>query len=328
MKRHNNLFEKIVSYENMLFALKKAIKGAGKRYYTAEYWFNYEKNIIKLIKKLKNETYLPKKHKSFKIYEPKERLIHVADFEDRIVHHAIINILEPIYEKIFIYDSYATRKEKGTHKAVYRSQIYLRKNYYYLKTDIKKYFPSIQHSILLSLIQRKIKCRRTLNLIEKIVLNHGEMQGLPIGNLTSQFFANVYLDKFDHYIKEELKMKYYIRYMDDLVWFSNNKNELKKLLKQVRIYLEKNFKLKLKESATFINIQINGLPYLGTRVFKNTIRIKRENLKRSLKKIKLREYQYNYDIITEQELQESITCIMAHLDNYNTTELRKSIFKG
>ncbi len=328
MKRYGDLFEKIVSYENMLVALKKALKGAGKKYYTAKYWFYYEKNLQQLIQRLKNGSYHPKKYKSFNIHEPKERVIHVADFEDRIVHHAIISILEPIYEKIFIYDSYATRKNKGTHKAVYKAQKYFLKNYYYLKTDIRKYFPSVRHDILLDIIKRKIKCKKTLSLIKKIIYNHGELKGLPIGNLTSQFFANVYLDKFDHYIKDESGIKNYVRYMDDLVWFSNDKNELKELLINIREYLYENLKLELKPSATFINSKMNGLPYLGTRIFEKTIRIKKENLKRSLKKIKLREYEYYYGIITEEKLQESVNCIMAHLDNYSTKGLIKSIFRG
>ena len=227
MKRHNNLYPKLISFNNLLIASKKALKGTTSKKDSLIYFYHLETNILKLQLELVNLTYIPGKYKYFRIYEPKEREIAVAPFIDRVVHHAIINIIEPIYEKIFINNSYATRKEKGTHKAIYKAQSYIKKNKWYFKTDIRKYFNNINHNILLNIIKRKIKDKKLLLLIERIIRNGGKDGiGLPIGNLTSQFFANVYLDKFDHYIKEELQIKYYIRYMDDLVIFDNNKEKL------------------------------------------------------------------------------------------------------
>lgn len=319
MKRYNNLFEKIVNYENMLSALKKALKGAGRKNDSNRYWFEYERKILELIERIKKEKYCPKKYRSFKIYEPKERVIHIADFEDRIVHHAIVNILEKIYEKRFIYDSYATRKGKGVHKAVYRAQYYLKNNKYFLKSDIRKYFDSIDQKLLLGLIKKKVKCTKTIGLIGKILFNYGNKgKGLPIGNLTSQFFANVYLDVFDHYIKDQNGFKY-IRYMDDFVIFSNEKDKLKKILIEIREYLEKELELDLKDKVTFINKRENGLSFLGRRIYNAHIKIKRENFKRSIKKINRREYEYYYDLISEEKLQESIWSIYSYIYGYRKT---------
>ena len=327
MKRYGCLFEDMSSFENLLLAFKQAIQGVGKKYYSLKYWANLESNLFKLQKELKTENYQPNDYRYFKIYKPKERTIAVADFEDRVVHNAIVNILEPIYEKSFIYNSYATRKNKGTHKAIQKAQSYLKNNFWYFKTDIKKYFDSIDHNILNSILKRKIKDKKLLILIEKIITNGGDNgKGLPIGNLTSQFFANVYLDKLDHYLKDNLGIKYYIRYMDDFVVLSENKEYLKKLRKKIKEFLANNLKLQLKAKATFINSRTNGLPFLGTRIFTGTIRVKKENLERSINKIKLRERQYQTDKISEEKLQQSVNSIIAHLQNYNSYNLRKDIF--
>jgi len=203
MKRIGNLYEKVISFKNLYKAFTKAKRGT-KNTESLKFFYNLENELFTLYQELSTKIYKPVKYRYFKIYEPKEREISVASFRDRIVHHAIINILEPIYENIFIYDSYATRKEKGTHRAIKRAQEYLKKNKWYLKADIKKYFESINPDILMQILQTKIKDKDLLLLIEVIIRNSGEKKsGLPIGNLTSQFFANVYLDKFDHYIKDD-----------------------------------------------------------------------------------------------------------------------------
>jgi len=329
MKRHNNLYNKVTSFENLLIASKKALKGTTSKKESLKYFFHLEPNILKLQQKLENLSYIPGKYKYFRIYEPKEREIAVAPFIDRVVHHAIINVLEPIYEKIFIYDSYATRKEKGTHKAIFRAQNYIRKNKWYFKTDIKKYFDNINHNILINIIKRKIKDKKLILLMEKIVRNGGiNGIGLPIGNLTSQFLANVYLDKLDHYIKEELQIKYYIRYMDDFVIFDNNKGNLKTIRSKVDYFINKELNLQLKEKATFINRQLNGLSFLGKRVFPNTIRIKNDNLKRSLKKIEQNENNYEKGRIDITKLYNSTNSIIGYIKNFNTMNLRNSIIRN
>src|SRR6056297_999097 len=166
MKRMGNLYPELCSFNNLV------------------------QNLTTLREGLEKETYQPGKYRTFEISDPKKRTISVAPFEDRVVHHAIVNILEPIYERRFIYDSYATRKDKGTHKAVRRAQTFLRSNKFYLKMDIQHYFDSVVQDILINIIAKKIKDKRLMRLIETIIRNGGDgMTGLPIGNLTSQFFA-------------------------------------------------------------------------------------------------------------------------------------------
>jgi len=327
MKRIGNLYDSICSFENLLSAFKKASRAASKKKATLNYFYNLEKNLLLLREKLLKETYTPGKYWQFTITDPKKRVISVAPFEDRIVHHAIVNILEPIYERRFIFDSYATRKNKGTHRAVRRAQEFLRHNALYLKTDIRHYFDSIDHNILMNTLRKKIKDEKLLNLIEKIIQKGGSCgKGLPIGNLTSQFFANCYLDVFDHIIKDESQEKYYIRYMDDMLFFSNDKEHLKDLRIYIHFILKEKFVLDLKEKATYINRRENGCSFLGTRVFPNTIRIKKENLKRSVKHLKENEQLYQKGKLSQNQFECSINSIIGHLSQYDTLELRRIIF--
>ena len=353
MKRKNNLFLKVIDFENILLAYKKSLKGSGYNKETEKFYFNSEKELIRLIKEIKEGTYYPEKYRYFKIYDPKERIISVAKFRDRVVHHAIVNILEPIFEKVFIFNSYATRKDKGTHKAIEKAQNYLRKTNYYLKADIRKYFDSIEHNILINLIEKKIKDKKLMELIKRIVKNsdisRGEdinkglpcgiklfhnfnfssgkiiPQGLPIGNLTSQFFANIYLNGFDHFVKEYLRERYYIRYMDDFVIFSDNKERLKELRGIIKEYLIKELNLELKEKATYINKKMNGLSFLGVRIFPKLIRIKNENIKRIRKRIDKREKEYFTGKIDEKRYIQSLMSFFGYMNNFNTYELRRSI---
>jgi retron-type reverse transcriptase len=328
LQRVGNLFEKVCSFENLYSAYKKAARGTKGKKETDEFCFFLEYELLKLKNELITENYSPGKYKYFTIKDPKEREIAVAPFRDRVVHHAIINILEPIYEKIFIFDSYATRKEKGTHKAILRAQEFLRKNEWYLKSDISKYFASIDHYKIIEIIKGKIKDRRLINLIEIIIRNGGENgKGLPIGNLTSQFFANVYLDRFDHYIKDELGIKYYVRYMDDIVIFANDKRKLKEISAELRNFLNEELSLDMKTNATYINKRINGVTFLGKRIFPNIIRIKNENLKRSIKRIERRENEHIEGKIDETKLCQSVESIIGMMKHYNVFEYRKEYMR-
>lgn len=328
MQRIGNIFDKVYNFNNLLLAYKKARAGTKMNDENAAFFFYLEKELHKLSEELKSETYEPGTYTFFKIYDPKERLISVAPFRDRVVHHALVGTLEPYYEKCFIYDSYATRKEKGTHKAIERAQQFLRNSRWYLKTDIDKYFASIDHEILIKIISGKIKDKTLLRLTEKIIRNGGQNgKGLPIGNLTSQFFANVYLNPFDHFIKEELQIRHYLRYMDDFVFFDNNKDQIKKLRKVIVEYLRHHLNLELKESATYINQRINGLSFLGVRVFPNTIRIKNENLRRMVKRYKVKKMQVEGGKLSEEKFIESINSYYALFRNYNTFQLRSRLIQ-
>jgi len=231
---------------------------------------NADKNILRLEKELKHKTYRPSRSILFATRKPKLREIFAADFRDRVVHHILVDYLERIWEKVFIYDSYACRKEKGTHKAVMRLQSFLRKvsrngkrKAYYLQLDVKDFFTAIDKNILFGLIKRKVSDKDILwlteksifwdctqsfvlrdrkNIMKKIPLNKSifgkeNKRGLPIGNLTSQFFANVYLNELDQFAKHALKVKYYIRYVDDLVLLSETKEELMRWIGEIERFL-------------------------------------------------------------------------------------------
>lgn len=245
------------------------------------------------------------------------------------MHHAIVGVLHPIYEKIFISDSYATRKNKGVHKAIERARYFIRTNAWYLKSDVQKYFNTADHEVLLRLFTRKIKDTRLLDLLEKIVVNGGVAgRGLPIGNQTSQFFSNIYLDQLDHFLKENNRMHSYIRYMDDFVVFSNDKKELLNLRHEILAFLAENLKLQLKEKATYINSRANSLSFLGRRIFPSIIRIQSENLKRCLKNLDRRRHEYTVGLIDEKRLMQSQASCMANLKLWNTYHLRKKIYAG
>jgi len=210
MKRINNLYNKIISIENLNLADKKARKGKLHSYGVIHHDLNRESNIIALHELLKNETFKTSKYYIFKIYEPKEREIYrLPYFPDRILHHAIMNILEPIWMSIFTKDTYSCIKKRGIHgcmKAVKFALKDVENTKYCLKIDIKKFYPSIDHDILKLIIRKKIKCKDTLLLLDNII---DSAPGVPIGNYLSQYFANLYLAYFDHWIKEIKKIKYY-----------------------------------------------------------------------------------------------------------------------
>ena len=263
MRRIGNIWGPFLSFANLYSAWKKAFRST-RTAEAYEYSFHLERNLFELQAKLHSGVYVPGDYRYFQIVDPKERRISVAPFEDRIVHHALVNVLEPVYERCFFYHSYATRKNKGTHKAISQAREYLRKNRWYLKMDIAKYFDSIDHDILYELLSKKIKDQFILSLCRKIMDKGGDgIRGLPIGNLTSQFWANVYLDCFDHFVKEELAVPCYLRYMDDFVVFSDEKAALKKLRPLMKDYLLAKLKLRIKPAATLLNSRLHGLPFLG-----------------------------------------------------------------
>ena len=331
MKRVGHLFEKICRFENLYLAFKKAFLGSGLNSEASRFSFHLERELLQLKRELESGVYQPGRYRYFTIHDPKERTISVAPFRDRVVHHALVGVLEPVIEPRFIFDTYANRKGKGTHRAVRRAQYFLRKHPHYLKTDIAKYFESIDHQILLSVLNRTVKDFKVLDLVRRITANSDRSRGLrmgkglPIGNLTSQFFANLYLDPLDHFIKDELGVRAYVRYMDDLVFFSESRNELKRLLADVRAFLEKRLKLRFKPSATVLNSRVHGLPFLGFRVFPRIIRIRRQSLERLSKKMKRRSSEYRHGEIEEHQLGNSLRSMFEHLAFADSLGLRRSM---
>ena len=285
MKRHGNLWPTLTSFEHLLGSSEKAKRGKRFRPAVARYEFALERELWKLREQLLGKTYRPGNYRSFYIYEPKKRLISAAPYRDRIVHHALTGVLEPIFEPTFITASYACRKGKGTHAAVDRCQQFARRFRYVFKTDIRKFFPSMDHAILKELVARKIKDPDVLWLVGHIVdgsnpqedVQHyfpgddlftpGEHQrGIPIGNQTSQFFANVYLDPLDHFVKERLRFKGYVRYVDDFLLFSNDKRQLNEARERISEFLVQ-LRLRLHPRKNAIFPVEEGIRFLGYRVF-------------------------------------------------------------
>ncbi len=264
MKRINNLYEKVCSIENLQLADELARSGKTKQYGVLIHDKKREENILKLHEMLKNRTYKTSPYTTFFVYEPKEReVFRLPYFPDRITHHAIMNILEPIFVSTFTADTYSCIKGKGIHAAL-RS---LRKalndvpnTQYCLKLDITKFYPNVNHDILKELLRRKFKDAGLLWLLDEII---DSAAGLPIGNYLSQYFANFYLTYFDHWIKENLRVQYYFRYADDIIILADNKPYLHQLLAEMREYFHHNLKLTIKGNYQVFPVAARGIDFVG-----------------------------------------------------------------
>lgn len=268
MKRFNNLYEKICSLENLQLADTKARKGKADQYGVRAHDNNREANISSLHQRLKDKFYKTSAYTTFKIYEPKEReIFRLPYYPDRITHHAVMNILEPVFTSVFTKDTYSCIKGKGIHAAaryIKKALKDLPGTQYCLKLDIKKFYPNIDHDVLKALLRRKFKDADLIWLLDEII---DSASGVPIGNYLSQYFANFYLTYFDHWIKEIKRVKYYFRYADDLVILSGSKSFLHQLLHDIRLYLESNLKLQVKENYQVFPVDARGIDFVGYRFY-------------------------------------------------------------
>lgn len=331
VERYGNLFEEIVSFENLLVAAKKAFRGKKDMARVAQFYFDMENELLRIREELLNKTYRPGPLRIFRIREPKVREIGASDFRDRVVHHAICNIIEPILERGFIHHSYACRIGKGTHRAVRQAQIFSRKNRYYLKCDIRKYFASIDHEILKTILARKFKDPDLIWILNTVIDSTQSDQpgkGIPIGSLTSQHFANLYLDRLDHHIKDSLMVRSYLRYMDDFILFGDEKADLHSLRFNIRTFLHDELELELNEKVTNLAPVSDGVPFLGFRIFPDLIRLKPENKKRALNTLKSRTRAFKAEKISEEEYSQSLMSITEHLRIADTLNLRRDVFDG
>ena len=339
MKTYKNLYQKVCSFDNLYSAFRKARRGKSKKDYVKNFESNLQKNLECLQENLTNKTYSPSNLKKFVIKDPKTRIIHASIFRDRIVHHAIINILNPIYEKIFIYDSFASRKNKGTHNAINRFEYFIKKvssngrliknNFnnnsikgYVLKADFKHYFDSVNHEVLIKILRKKIGDEDLIELI-KIVLSNFEILkgvGMPLGNYTSQFFANVYLNELDYYVKHILKVKYYIRYVDDFVILHKSRKRLKYFLKHINNFLPY-LKIKLHPEKTEIHALRNGINFLGYRIFYHYRLLRKRNIRYFMKKLEKNISLYNNKEISEEQFESRINGWMGYAKFGNTFSL-------
>lgn len=281
MKRINNLYEKICSLDNLRLADEIARKGKAKQYGVRMHDKNREANLVALHGMLVNKTYHTSPYTVFTIHEPKERLIHrLPYFPDRIVHHAVMNLLEPVFVSTFTADTYSCIKGRGIHAAKDAVAAALRDvagTTYCLKLDIRKFYPSVDHDVLKGLLRRKLKDRDLLWLLGEII---DSAPGLPIGNYLSQYLANFYLTYFDHWLKETKRVRYYFRYADDLVILSPSKAELHGLLADIRSYLGERLKLEVKGNYQVFPVKDRGIDFVGYRLF-HTHTLLRKSIKKS-----------------------------------------------
>ena len=293
MKAFNNLFNQVCSFNNIHLAYLKARKNKRYKKDILKFSFNLEENLLEIKRELENGTYKHGAYREFIVRDSKKRLIKAPEFKDRVVHHSLCNVIEPIFEKTFVFNSYACRKGKGVHKAVKKLKALLKnkKIDYCLKCDISKYFDSINHDILLFLIKKKLKDKRIIWLVKEILsssFSKKEGTGIPIGNLTSQLFANIYLSEFDYFAKNILKEKMYLRYMDDFL-FLGRKHRLHAVAKKSGHFLFKNLKLEMNNKKINIFPINKGIDFLGYIIFKHYILLRKRTVKRFLRKKKGKE---------------------------------------
>ena len=338
------MWDELTSFENLYLSYKKASKGRRSRPDIAAFEISLEKNLLELREDLISEVYEHGKYHSFYIHDPKKRLISAADFRDRIVHHAVVSVLEPIYEKQFLANSYANRTGKGTHKALNYCAKMMKKYQYYLFMDVKQFFPSIDHEILFDLLAREIDCEKTLKLCE-IILKSGEdvlgneyemvwfpgddlfsilrPRGLPIGNMSSQFWANVYLHELDLYMSHVLGAETWARYVDDLVVFSNDKGKLWNIRRETIKFLEK-LRLVIHEGSAQPTPTSQGITFLGFRIFPEYARLKRQKLINANRKISDSLQATRNAEITEKHFQDQLRGWLNHVRWGNTWHLRNN----
>lgn len=297
MKRVDMLFDKICSIDNLWIAESNARKGKSNTYGVKLFDKDKAENLVRLRELLVTGKFKTSNYTKFTIFEPKERLIYrLPYYPDRIVHHAVMNILEPIWVKLFIKNTYSCIKGRGIHAAVNDIKRDLRNDVngtrYCLKIDIKKFYPSIDHDVLKNIIRKKIKDARLLDLLDGII---DSAEGVPIGNYLSQYFANLYLTYFDHWMKEVICAKYYYRYADDIVVLSDSKEWLHDTYLRMKKYVEDNLNLMIKGNWQIYPVESRGIDFLGY-VFHHTYTRMRKSIKNNMFKKAVKYAHYNEDI--------------------------------
>ncbi len=339
------MYDQLISWENLLLAYRKASKGKRGHANVAAFEYRLEDNLLALHAELQDQTYRPGGYVSFYIHEPKRRLISAAPFRDRVVHHALCNLTEPIFERSFIADSYANRVGKGTHRALDRCQHFTRRHAYVLQCDIRQFFPAIDHAVLRATLARKIDDPRVLWLADQILASGAGVlheqydmvyfpgddllaachpRGLPIGNLTSQFWANCYLNPFDHFIKRELRCKAYLRYVDDFLLFADDKPILWAWYGAIQARLAR-LRLALHPGAHPRPVS-EGVPFLGFVIYPDRRRLKRRKGVHYARKLRRLANAYAAGQLSLDDLNASVQGWVNHVRFGNTVGLRKALF--
>jgi RNA-directed DNA polymerase len=346
MKTYANLYKKLHSAASLKKAFENAKKGKSKKSSVIKFEKNLENELNDLQKELQDQTYYPKKQKKFIIRDPKTRKIHASDFRDRVVHHALMLSIQDIFQKTFIHDSFANQKNKGTHKAIVRFDQFkkiiskngrsIKNPYnnnsihgYVLKADIKHYFDTVDHEILIKIIKKKVKDEKIIWLIRQILENFETPQkgkGMPLGNYTSQFFANLYLNELDYFVKHHLKARFYIRYVDDFVILHKRKKILELYKTKITKFLAM-LKLELQPEKSKIAPLKDGITFLGYKIFYHHKRLRKRNLKSFQRKFNKKLDLYKQDQLSKEKIEKSLQGWFGYACWANTYKLRQSILK-
>ncbi len=328
MKRIGNLFESVVEPENLRLAFWKASRGKRHRPEQRAFAENLSAELERMRAGLMAGDYSVGNYTRFTIYDPKEREICAAAFPERVLHHALTNVCEPYFEKWLIFDTYACRKEKGQFKAVRRAQEFARQHEWFLKADVRKFFDSVPHDRLKALLRRKFKDAQLLYWFDRIIDTYNTQpgRGLLIGNLTSQYFANFYLDPLDRFAKETLRIKGYVRYMDDFALWGHSKDELKEVRRKTVAFASDRLGLELKQEP-YLNRTRHGMDFLGMRVLPDAVRLNRRSKKRFEAKVRQYEWLLACGHLTEADFQERVTALTAFVQQADTLELRRNFFR-
>lgn len=322
MKRDGYLIARIADPDNLRLAFWKAKRGKSAKAEVILYEQTLDHNLMDLRRQLLTGDVLVGNYHYFKIYDPKERQICAAAFSERVLHHALMNVCHDNFEKYQIFDSYASRLGKGTFAALERASTFQKKYQWFLKLDVRKYFDSISHPVLKSLLRKRFKDIKLLAIFEAIIDSYHVQaeRGVPIGNLTSQYFANHYLATSDHFIKEKLNIKAYTRYMDDMVLWANSKDELIEKGNALTQFIDSELGLVLKPFC--LNSCSEGLPYLGYVIYPNTIHLSRNSVSRFTKKLKKYDQNLTKHIWNQSQYQRHVLPLVSFVKHANSFGFR------
>jgi len=319
---HNNIWNEIVNFENLYEGYRAASRAKRYRGSVLSYGQRLEENIIESLNQLTWKQWRPSRYREFVVHEPKRRTIHAPPFKDRVVHHALVQVIEPLFERKFIPDSFACRTGKGTHAAQLRVESFAAMadkkwgDYYVLKADIKSYFPSIDRNVLFDMIKRTISDKDTLWLIGQIIDCDEDKRGLPIGALTSQLFANIYLDALDHYVKDELGVKMYARYMDDFVVVHPDKDYLKKLHFDIGVFITERLHLTFNPKTTIFksgNGTCHPIDFCGYRMWPSHTKPRKRTVKAARKRFRKFVELYRLGLMTLEQIRASIMSFLGYM---------------
>jgi RNA-directed DNA polymerase len=349
--RRKTLYERVHDWDNLCLAYFQAGRGKRGQANVAAFEYRLEEELLAIRRQLRSQSYSPGDYVSFYIHEPKRRLISAAPFRDRVVHHALCNVIEPLFERSFIHDSYANRVGRGTHRALDRAQDFARRFRYVLSCDVRQFFPSIDHAILRAALARKLRDPGVLWLVDRILASGvgvlaeeydmvwfpgddlfaaTRAKGLPIGNLTSQFWANCYLNSFDHFVKRELRCCKqrggYARYVDDMLFFGDDKRQMW-TWKQAVIERLAGLRLTIHERRAQVLPVSEGFPFLGFVVYPNKRRLKRRKGVAYARRFRAMVLDYADGLISLDQLNASVQGWVNHVRYGDTEGLRRAIFE-